>query len=539
MKYFVFRNMTVERLFQLPGVETTFSGYEDLSTIKMEADTYIWCYLPPYKADGRQAAAEIEAYAGMLEMILQRISESKNILVFALCDLFSVRVQSYHPVGQAIEDYNRKLYRLAEADFRVKIIRLGDFLNRYPNDQWIDWKYYFISQMPLNPRLAGDFQAWFARQVKAVELKRKKCLVLDLDNTLWGGVLGEDGVAGIRLGGDYPGNAYLLFQQSILELAKGGVILAVCSKNNIEDVREIWQSHPANLIREEHFAARRINWQDKATNICELAAELNIGLDSIVFIDDNPTERELVQGTLPAVVVPDFPPHPYLLPVFIQDVTEKYFTVYSLTEEDRNKTEQYKIKAQRDQAKALFADFDDYLRNLQIQLSIAEVTPLTMERAAQMTQKTNQFNLTTKRYTVADLQGFFNQGAKIFTLGVRDRFGDNGITGLMIVLFNTDRYAVIDTLLMSCRVLGKGIETAFVNHVLSLLFQMGIQEITASYLPTTKNGQVADFYERIGFQTVAPGNYISNRNKQPFIRSTHESKNSRNNETDFPSRPSA
>ena len=508
MKYFVFRNMTVERLFQLPGVETTFSGYEDLSTIKMEADTYIWCYLPPYKADGRQAAAEIEAYAGMLEMILQRISESKIILVFALCDLFSVRVQSYHPVGQAIEDYNRKLYRLAEADFRVKIIRLGDFLNRYPNDQWIDWKYYFISQMPLNPRLAGDFQAWFARQVKAVELKRKKCLVLDLDNTLWGGVLGEDGVAGIRLGGDYPGNAYLLFQQSILELAKGGVILAVCSKNNIEDVREIWQSHPANLIREEHFAARRINWQDKATNICELAAELNIGLDSIVFIDDNPTERELVQGTLPAVVVPDFPPHPYLLPVFIQDVTEKYFTVYSLTEEDRNKTEQYKIKAQRDQAKALFADFDDYLRNLQIQLSIAEVTPLTMERAAQMTQKTNQFNLTTKRYTVADLQGFFNQGAKIFTLGVRDRFGDNGITGLMIVLFNTDRYAVIDTLLMSCRVLGKGIETAFVNHVLSLLFQMGIQEITASYLPTTKNGQVADFYERIGFQTVAPGNYI-------------------------------
>ena len=276
MKYFVFRNMTVERLFQLPGVETTFSGYEDLSTIKMEADTYIWCYLPPYKADGRQAAAEIEAYAGMLEMILQRISESKNILVFALCDLFSVRVQSYHPVGQAIEDYNRKLYRLAEADFRVKIIRLGDFLNRYPNDQWIDWKYYFISQMPLNPRLAGDFQAWFARQVKAVELKRKKCLVLDLDNTLWGGVLGEDGVAGIRLGGDYPGNAYLLLQQSILELAKGGVILAVCSKNNIEDVREIWQSHPANLIREEHFAARRINWQDKATNICELAAELNI-----------------------------------------------------------------------------------------------------------------------------------------------------------------------------------------------------------------------------------------------------------------------
>ena len=216
----------------------------------------------------------------------------------------------------------------------------------------------------------------------------------------------------------------------------------------------------------------------------------------------------MVQGTLPAVVVPDFPPHPYLLPVFIQDVTEKYFTVYSLTEEDRNKTEQYKIKAQRDQAKALFADFDDYLRNLQIQLSIAEVTPLTMERAAQMTQKTNQFNLTTKRYTVADLQGFFNQGAKIFTLGVRDRFGDNGITGLMIVLFNTDRYAVIDTLLMSCRVLGKGIETAFVNHVLSLLFQMGIQEITASYLPTTKNGQVADFYERIGFQTVAPGNYI-------------------------------
>ncbi|WP_297830212.1 HAD family hydrolase [uncultured Rikenella sp.] len=508
MKYFVFRNMTVERLFQLPGVETTFSGYEDISVIDSAATVYVWCYLPPYKADSRQAAAEIEAYGGMLEMTLQRIGESKDIWGFALCNLFSVSVLSRDPVSVAIENYNRQLNRLAAADHRVKVLELGDFLNRYPREMWIDWKYYFISQMPVNPRLAGDFQAWFRRQAEAIGLRRKKCLVLDLDNTLWGGVLGEDGIAGVRIGGDYPGNAYLLFQQSILELAQSGVILTICSKNNIEDVRAMWEAHPSNLIRENHLAAMRINWQDKATNIQELAVELNIGLDSIVFIDDNPTERELVRGTLPEVTVPDFPAHPYLLPAFIQDVAEKYFTVYSLTEEDRNKTEQYRIKAQREQEKALFQDFDDYLKNLQIQLSIAEVTPLTLERAAQMTQKTNQFNLTTRRYTVADLESFLSSGAKIFTLNVRDKFGDNGITGLMIVTFDTLQHATIDTLLMSCRVLGKGIETAFVNHILSGLFARGIREITATYIPTAKNSQVADFYARTGFQQITEGHYI-------------------------------
>jgi FkbH-like protein len=260
----------------------------------------------------------------------------------------------------------------------------------------------------------------------------------------------------------------------------------------------MWREHPDIVLREEHFAALRVNWNNKADNIREMAQELNIGLDSLVFLDDNPSERELIRKYLPEVIIPDFPEQPYLLPVFFKQVVEQYFSVYALTDEDKTKTEQYKANSYRANERHSFTDIEEYIRSLEIVLKIAEANDLTLPRTAQMTQKTNQFNLTTRRYTDTDLSKMLHGGHRIFTLSVSDKFGDSGLTGACIVKIE-ERQATIDSLLLSCRILGKDIEKAFVKYVLQILQAEGVLEVSASYIPTAKNGQVAEFYEQVGF----------------------------------------
>lgn len=277
------------------------------------------------------------------------------------------------------------------------------------------------------------------------------------------------------------------------------MILTVCSKNNEQDVMEVWERHPFVLLRREHFSAWRINWQNKADNIRELSEELNIGLDSLVFVDDNPTERELVRQMLPMVEVPEFPKQPYMLPDFLISLSNRYFRVYSVTEEDKRKTEQYKANASRMREQKKFMDFDQYLQSLEIEMRIEPMNSFNVSRIAQMTQKTNQFNLTTRRYSESDLMGFSTEDWLIYCLSVKDRFGDNGITGA-IMLRPIDRGYEIDTFLLSCRILGKGIEKAFLSEVLNRLRRdKNAKLIKASYLPTAKNMQVSGFYEQVGF----------------------------------------
>lgn len=272
------------------------------------------------------------------------------------------------------------------------------------------------------------------------------------------------------------------------------MILAICSKNNEQDVLEAWEKNPYMVLRKDSFCGWRINWTDKATNLKELAEELNIGLDSFVFVDDNPTERELIRQILPMVAVPEFPEQPYMLPMFFKHLVEDYFKVYSITNEDRKKTEHYKANAKRAKALKSFADLDTFLESLDIQITIEAANDFNIQRITQMTQKTNQFNLTTKRYTDADILRFIEQGWKIWCISVADKFGDNGITGCLMV-----NGTEIDTFLLSCRILGKGIEFAFAKRVMAILKNSGTSELRAKYLPTVKNSQVKDFYEKCGF----------------------------------------
>ena len=502
MTTFVFRNQTVEAFLGYDGM--TYSGYADISQVPADVDRYIWFYQVPVNPDAAQLAQEIDSYSDQLEIVLGQADNTKPFIIFSLVDLFTLRLTGDDTaVADAISAFNDHTSRLADSMPQVKWVDFSEFTSAYNAETLVNWKYYLMSQTLLNPKLSHDFQAWWKRIENQLLLRRKKCLVLDLDNTLWGGILGEDGVDGIQLGGDYPGKAYSLWQHALLQLSHNGVILALCSKNNESDVDEVWQHNPNMVLKREHFGALRINWQDKATNMRELSDELNIGLDSMVFVDDNPAERELIRQMLPEVEVPDFPSKPYGLMPFFKGLMEKYFRIHTITREDKAKTEQYQANAKRRAEQSRFADLESYLYSLDMQLDVIPADEHNLARIAQMTQKTNQFNLTTRRYSESELRQFIDQGWRIYCVSVSDRFGDSGITGAIIMQPVDDITLNIDSLLLSCRILGKGIEDAFVKTVLNLMRLDGYRKLTADYLPTAKNGQTADFYDRIGMTSDA------------------------------------
>jgi FkbH-like protein len=499
MKFYAFRNSTIEPLFA--GYDISFSGYGDISKIDPDAETYIWFYTLPLKADQSKICEEINNYQNSFNYLLNNLKNNKNFLAFTISEISVVVYEmSNNPVKEAVNRFNNLLLEESKAHPNIKVIDFATFTREYPPEVLIDWKYYYLSLMVINPRLSKAFVCWFNTQLDSIALRRKKCLVLDLDNTLWGGILGEDGIQNIRLGGQYPGNAFADFQAGLLELSRKGILLTICSKNNESDVEDVWKNLPGMILKREDFSAFRINWKDKANNIEELAKELNIGLDSFVFIDDNPTERELIKGMLPAVEVPDFPEHPYGLTKFFKSLVEKYFTVYKLTDEDLLKTQQYKENAQRTELKRTFTNFEEYIKNLEIEMSVIQANEFNITRIAQMTQKTNQFNLTTKRYSDADIRAFIIQGTWVRCISVKDRFGDNGLTGLLILKFDQSKeIAVIDTFLMSCRILGRKIENEFLAYILNNIFKQNFSEVRSYFTPSQKNEQVINFYEEFGF----------------------------------------
>ncbi|WP_251623391.1 HAD-IIIC family phosphatase [Odoribacter lunatus] len=501
---FVFRNYTIESLFD---ESVKFSGYGDISVLP-DSDCYAWFYNAPIVFDAKRAVDEIAGIGDKLFMICEMIPSSKPFYIFSLENLFPLHIcETDNRVAEAIAAINKKAIELSVQHHNVRLIDFGEFLSHHKPQDWMNWKFYFISQMVINPILVSDFKEWWGKKLASFTQVRKKCLVLDLDNTLWDGVLGEDGISGIKMSGDYPGNAFMYFQEGVMALANSGIIITVCSKNNEADVKELWERNPFIKIGPQQIAAYRINWNSKADNIRELAKELNIGLDSMVFVDDNPTERELVRQQLPMVSVPEFPQRPYELMNFYFKLVDEYFQTYRLTSEDQNKTEQYKANARRVLEQARFTDLTDFIKSLDIRIDIIAANEFNVPRIAQMTQKTNQFNLTTYRYTEADINTFIENGDYVYCISVRDKFGDNGITGAIIIKRDGNT-ADIDSLLLSCRILGKDIETAFVKTILNKLFSEGVTEIKATYIPTLKNGQVVEFYEKIGFQLQSEENGI-------------------------------
>lgn len=501
---FVFRNYTVENLFP---EGTLFSGYGDISYIPKNESELLWFYQVPINFDYQKLCEEIANVSEKLDLVCSML-DGRTFYIMSLENIFPLRaVDTDFNLQTAISSFNLHAQELATSNPNIRFINFGEYLSKFPEDKWMSWRFYFISQMIISPEVASGFYDWFSKRISQVKGSRKKCLILDLDNTLWGGVLGEDGINGIKIGGDYPGNAFLYFQEGLIELSKNGVILAICSKNNTEDVLEAWEKNPFIKLKQDNISAYRINWNNKADNIREIAKELNIGLDSMVFVDDNPTERELIKQELPMIEVPDFPKKPYGLMELYQTLVADYFRVYELTDEDRAKTAQYKANAQRAASQQQFSDMASFIRSLNIEMDIIPANEFNIARIAQMTQKTNQFNLTTKRYTEGDITNFINNGDLVYCLSVRDKFGDNGITGAIIIK-TEDSSASIDSLLLSCRILGKEIETAFLKSVLNILRSNGITKVNAKYIPTAKNALVSEFYDKLGFKIISKNNEI-------------------------------
>lgn len=349
------------------------------------------------------------------------------------------------------------------------------------------------------PGLAQEY----LRYIKAYKGLSRKCIIVDLDNTLWGGVIGEDGLDGIQLGADAPGNAFVAFQQELEKLWRRGILLAICSKNNPDDALAVFNQHPGMVLQLSHFAAQRINWETKSSNIRAIADELNIGLDSLAFLDDNPVERAGVRAELPQVLVPELPTDPAHYRSALLNLNA--FDSLALTEEDRNRNKFYAEQKSRQEYEEHYKNstsLEDYLADLQMVVEIAPATGGTLPRIAQLTNKTNQFNLTTRRYSEAQISDMINRGDSVYSMRVKDRFGDNGLVGVAVIAPHEQERWEIDTLLLSCRVMGRGVETAFLSFIIAQARRNRIKRLQGWYLPTAKNSPVKAFYPDHHFTLV-------------------------------------
>jgi FkbH-like protein len=497
MNSYIFRNYTVEYLFDS---NHAFSGYGDINIPSGLFEKYVIFYQvnPSLSPEGQ--SREIEDIKSKIDFLITRLNSDKRVIIFTLQNVADKRWNlKSDDLANSIAAFNEYLTVLQEKNKNVRILNINSFFESEYQLPTVDWRFFFISQMPINPKLGKAFKNWYNRQLNALDLKRKKCIILDCDNTLWGGIVGEDGVYGVKLGEDYPGICFKRFQELLSKLSEKGVILAIASKNNFNDVEEIWKSNINNIINNKHLSSYRINWEAKASNIKEIAEELNIGLDSLVFIDDNPVERGLVKEFLAEVEVPEFPKQPYELVDFFWRIYNQYFLTYELSHEDLRKTEQYKENAIRNENKRAFKDIDEYLQSLNIQIDIYNADETNISRISQMTQKTNQFNVTTRRYTEDDIRKFIKDESKVFCAGVKDKYGDNGITIAGILKQTAPDRMKIDSYLLSCRILGRNIEQVVLIHMINLLRSEGVSQLNAEFIPTNKNLLASDFFEKIGF----------------------------------------
>lgn len=365
---------------------------------------------------------------------------------------------------------------------------------------FIDNRYWHIGKAPYTKEALKIIAKEYIKFIRILKGKNKKCLALDCDNTLWGGIIGEDGINKIKIGKTHPGSDYLEFQQAILNLYNRGILLAICSKNNKQDVLEVLKSHPDMILRKKHFVSMRINWNDKVTNLREIANELNIGLDSLVLIDDSEFEINLVKKLLPEIEAVQLPKDPASYKDLLKSCG--LFDTLTFSEEDRARSEMYRAEISRKEVELQVTTLEDYYKYLEMEVTIKSADGFSIPRISQLTQKTNQFNLTTKRYSEFEIKGLAeSKDADVRYLHLKDRFGDNGIVGVAI-LKEQGNDAFIDTFLLSCRVIGRGVEEAFLKDCVNIARERSCKKIIGLYIPTKKNGQVEEFYKNHDFSLI-------------------------------------
>lgn len=407
-----------------------------------------------------------------------------------------------------LRQLNMQLMLAASEKKNVYLVGLSEIQNQMGRGCFFDEKYYYSAKTPISMQALPHVAKQVADVIMVLRGKIKKCVVLDLDNTLWGGVIGDDGMSGIQIGELGMGHAFSDFQLWLRELKNRGIILTVCSKNNENIAKEPFEKHPEMVLRMEDISLFVANWEDKVSNIRYIQETLNIGMDSMVFLDDNPFERNMVRSMIPEITVPELPEDPAQYLSYVQSLN--LFETASFSEEDKNRTGQYQAEIQRTQLQRQFVSLDDYLIGLDMKAKVCPFDAFHYPRIAQLTQRSNQFNLRTVRYTEDDIQRMAEDDHYItlyFTL--RDKFGDHGLISVVILEKRDKDTLFVDTWLMSCRVLKRGMEEFIINQMIKNAGEHGFKTVLGEYIKTPKNAMVADIYERLGFNRINDAEFVA------------------------------
>ncbi len=446
--------------------------------------------------------ADIDHVLHQLTLLAEAYAHgSAGLLVigdFIASQHFPYALHAPQAAEQSYAQLNLALAKHFQDNQRVLVAGLSRLANYHGVSRVSNPKLRLLASMAWGETFLPQVSRLLLAYIKAAQGKTRKCLVLDLDNTLWGGVIGEDGLAGIQLGPEGMGKAFYAFQASVLALYQQGVILAINSKNNYADAIEAIRQHPHMLLREACFGSLQINWDDKATNLLRIAEELNIGLDSLVFVDDSPPERLLIRQTLPEVLVVDLPADPVHYAAALEALND--FAQLYVTDEDRERGKMYAAQRARHALEIQSASLDDYLDSLKMKLILRPIQPAEVDRVHQLIQRTNQFNLTTRRYTRAEIERMMAApDYELLTLRASDIFGDYGLTGTLIVKKKPPQWE-IDSYLLSCRIMGRTIELEVLNQLVLDAQAAGVSSIIGDYIPTSKNKPVAGLYNAYGFR---------------------------------------
>ena len=412
------------------------------------------------------------------------------------------KLRSSH-ADQLVAELNT--YLQTQKPTSVQLFDLSRIFEAAGIPQLVNKRDYYSSKVLYTTQFFKYYSQLLLPFFRSVKGKSSKALIFDCDNTLWKGILGEDGISNISMNGlSKEGIPFAEVQSLAKSLAASGVIIGLCSKNNPEDVDQVIASHPDMVLKEEDVVIKKVNWNDKASNLRSIAADLNIGIDSLVFVDDSDFEINLIRSELPEVKAFQVPKEIHKYPDLIREISNLFFQV-SQTKEDLQKTKNYKEQILRNQELEAHGNIEDYLKSLQLELDIYLNKADLIQRLAQMTQKTNQFNLSTKRLSEQDVKNLMASGAMVYAFGVKDKFGDSGITGMAILTLDGNR-ADFHTLLLSCRILGRNIEYAFIYSLINDMKERGIEWVDGHFIRTPKNAQVENLYETLGFEPLIKEN---------------------------------
>jgi FkbH-like protein len=535
LKTYIVRSVTVEPILPFLSAEAVLAGYvldvqvggygsfvdemmnphsslgmfaPDLVFVLLDLDE-IAGRLPELCGDGRGLGVEEELDESLTRMAKMlrsfRASNTARLVVqgcvlpelTSLGDVGDANVQ--YSLPNAVQQLNERLAALCHTISDCVFFDVDRIAARYGRRNWRDTRLFLASRLPVAANAFSTYSHALVRSFSSMFQAPRKVLCTDLDNTLWGGVLGEEGPNGIATGSAFPGNCYLQYQRYLKQLSSRGILLAIVSKNNLADVEEAFQIRSADLaLILDDFVSIKISWGDKVDSLRELARELSLGLDSFVLVDDNPIECEAIRQQLPEVAVVNAPVNePWKLLELLAE--QAFFDATVVTEDDVNRSQEYKAQAKRAVLASTIPNRDEFLGSLGTVCTFLSALEAPLSRSVQLLAKTNQFNLTTRRHSAAYVEEFASRpGSQALAVRVRDCFGDAGVVGLVLAFHKGD-FCYIDSLLLSCRMIGRGIETALLAHVAENAAKMGAKWLVGEYVPTRKNALCANFYTDHGF----------------------------------------